>query len=113
MRAYFWTAVSAGHVMMGATMQNGPISLTVRGSALRSERDRAGLTLAELAAKFRRGVTRERIRQIEAGNVSGAMAADYRRALKIAKAERDELKKAVLKVRRKFCDSQNSRTAMA
>lgn len=93
--------------MMGAAMQNGPISLSVRGAALRSERDRAGLTLAEIAAKFRRGVTRERIRQIESGLVSEVMAADYRRALRLAKAQRDALRKAVAKVHRKFCDSQN------
>lgn len=107
MKIYQWSAVSAGAVMMGSQLQNGPVSFTVRGPVLRSERIRANLTLAEIAAKFRRGVSRERIRQIESGTVSEIMAADYRRALSLARREHLALMKAVAKVRRKFCDSQN------
>lgn len=88
--------------MMGSQLQNGPLSFTIRGAVLRRERERTdGVTLAQVAARFRKGVTRERIRQIESCDaVSEVMAADFRRALKLARGEREAVQKAAAKARR-------------
>lgn len=80
-----WSAVSAGHIMMGATLQDGPISMGVFGRQLRNERLYECLSLDKVARHFRCGVTRQAILKIEKKTVvSPAVAADFRRAIRAA-----------------------------
>lgn len=48
------------------------------------ERIRNKIPLEGVAVFYRRGVTRERIRQIECGGVSSAVEREYRKALRLA-----------------------------
>lgn len=80
-----WSAVSAGHIMMGAALQDGPISSGIAGSQLKIERLSALLSLNKVARHFRRGVSRQAICQIEAKPiVSPETAAEFRRAIRAA-----------------------------
>lgn len=80
-----WSAVSDGHIMMGAALQDGPV-LLVSGRQLKAERLSAGLSLDRVGQNFRRGVTRQMICKIERRPVVSAKTAeDFRRAIRAAR----------------------------
>jgi hypothetical protein len=93
-----WSSSSAGHIMMGATLESRPpiAGQIVNGESLRRTRMRAGLSISELGENYRRGVSRQRVSRIERqAVVSEETVAAYRAAIKLAKARKSAAKQLV------------------
>lgn len=83
--------------MMGAVLESNPPAVGA-GESLRGQRNRANLSLAQVARSFRTGVSRQRISRIEKQpRVSRSVIADYRAAVEKENARRRALKALVQK----------------
>jgi|ERR1700683_99247 len=93
-----WSTQSGGCIMMGAMLEAHPPNAHV-GAVLRRERIFARLSITQIAAFYRKGVSRQRIFQIEAQEHVGPDAVkDFRAAIRLASDYRSQAGNAVARV---------------
>jgi hypothetical protein len=82
-----WSISSAGHTMMGATLEHSPpnVDVLVHGASLRKQRKNANLSITQVGEFYRQGVSKQRIFNIEKETrVYPDVASDFRVAIKKA-----------------------------
>src|SRR5580700_1505700 len=80
-----WSSSSAGHTMMGATLESHPPNADNRGAALRRQRTAHRLSGKQVGAFYRGGVTKPFISKIETFvRVAPDIAHDLRVAIRLA-----------------------------